>query len=41
MNAWGITDPIIRRTLNGSIVHAIKLQEEIDQAGDWAAAVRG
>lgn len=34
MTAWGITDPIIRRTLNGSIVHAIALQEEIDAAGD-------
>lgn len=32
MTAWGITDPIIRRTLNGSIVHAIELQEEIDAA---------
>ncbi|MEU8589287.1 transcriptional regulator [Streptomyces sp. NPDC048664] len=32
MNAWGITDPIIRRTLNGSIVHAIRIQEEIDEA---------
>ncbi len=34
MTAWGITDPIIRRTLNGSIVHAIELQEEIDAAED-------
>ncbi|MER6978050.1 transcriptional regulator [Streptomyces carpinensis] len=32
MTAWGITDPIIRRTLNGSIVHAIELQAEIDAA---------
>lgn len=34
MNAWGITDPIIRRTLNGSIVHAIRIQEEIDAGRD-------
>ncbi|MFF2205114.1 transcriptional regulator [Streptomyces sp. NPDC058145] len=32
MTAWRITDPIIRRTLNGSIVHAIELQAEIDAA---------
>ncbi|MBJ6641861.1 transcriptional regulator [Streptomyces sp. DHE7-1] len=32
MTAWRITDPIIRRTLNGSIVHAIALQAEIDAA---------
>ncbi|MGX4694477.1 transcriptional regulator [Streptomyces sp. JNUCC 63] len=41
MNAWGITDPIIRRTLNGSIVHAIRLQEEIDAADDGEAVARG
>jgi transcriptional regulator with XRE-family HTH domain len=32
MTAWRITDPIIRRTLTGSIVHAIELQAEIDAA---------
>ncbi|MFS4097318.1 transcriptional regulator [Streptomyces sp. AF1A] len=32
MTAWRITDPIIRRTLNGSILHAIELQAEIDAA---------
>ncbi|KUN87636.1 hypothetical protein AQJ66_08285 [Streptomyces bungoensis] len=32
MTAWRITDPIIRRTLNGSIVQAIALQAEIDAA---------
>ncbi|WP_445526713.1 transcriptional regulator [Streptomyces cyslabdanicus] len=41
MNAWGITDPIIRRTLNGSIVHAITLQEEIDATYAWEAVARG
>jgi transcriptional regulator with XRE-family HTH domain len=41
MNAWGITDPIIRKTLNASIVQAIKLQEEIDAADDRGAAARG
>ncbi|MDT0470246.1 hypothetical protein RM764_46400, partial [Streptomyces sp. DSM 41699] len=34
MTAWKITDPIIRRTLNRSIVHAIELQAEIDAAQD-------
>ncbi|MGW3357045.1 transcriptional regulator [Streptomyces bungoensis] len=32
MTAWRITDPIIRRTLNGNIVQAIALQAEIDAA---------
>ncbi|AJE39133.1 hypothetical protein [Streptomyces nodosus] len=41
MNAWGITDPIIRRTLNGTIVHAIRLQEELDADGGREAALRG
>ncbi|MFD8724508.1 transcriptional regulator [Streptomyces sp. NPDC059629] len=41
LNAWGITDPIIRRTLGGSIVQAIKLQEEIDAAGEQGAVARG
>lgn len=41
MTAWGITDPIIRRTLNGSIVHAIELQGEIDAAESWGAAAGG
>ncbi|MFJ3720888.1 transcriptional regulator [Streptomyces sp. NPDC090057] len=37
MTAWKITDPIIRRTLNGSIVHAIELQAEIDAATRYEA----
>ncbi|MFJ2717521.1 helix-turn-helix domain-containing protein [Streptomyces sp. NPDC087437] len=37
MNAWGISDPIIRKTLNASIVHAIRLQEELDAADGWEA----
>ncbi|MFF9410501.1 transcriptional regulator [Streptomyces anandii] len=39
VTAWGITDPIIRRTLTGSIVHAIELQEEIDRAAENQDAV--
>jgi transcriptional regulator with XRE-family HTH domain len=41
MNAWGITDPIIRRTLNGSIVQAIRLQEELDGSGEWGVVAGG
>jgi transcriptional regulator with XRE-family HTH domain len=40
MTAWRITDPIIRRTLNGSIVHAIQLQAEIDAAQNPQTAVQ-
>ncbi|WP_158685055.1 transcriptional regulator [Streptomyces sp. LaPpAH-108] len=32
MNAWGITDPVLRRTLTGSIVQAVQLQRELDAA---------
>ncbi|MGV9428612.1 transcriptional regulator [Streptomyces sp. NPDC003656] len=38
MNAWGITDPVLRRTLTGSIVQAVQLQRELDAAlagGSW------
>ncbi|MET8639466.1 transcriptional regulator, partial [Streptomyces sp. NPDC004680] len=41
MDAWGITDPIIRKTLSGSIAQAIQLQEELDAAGDWGAVALG
>ncbi|MEU1710271.1 transcriptional regulator [Streptomyces sp. NPDC005706] len=41
MTAWRITDPIIRRTLNGSIVHAIALQAEIDAAAGARAVHDG
>ncbi len=41
MDAWGITDPIIRKTLGGSITQAIQLQEELDAAGDWGVALWG
>ncbi|MER6358176.1 transcriptional regulator [Streptomyces sp. NPDC001634] len=41
MNAWGITDPIIRKTLSGSIVQAIKLQVEIDAARDGGLLYEG
>ncbi len=41
MTAWRITDPIIRRTLNGSIVHAIELQAEIDAAARSGAGREG
>ncbi|MEW2132916.1 transcriptional regulator [Streptomyces sp. NPDC005435] len=32
MNAWGLTDPVLRRTLTGSIVQAVQLQRELDAA---------
>ncbi|MFD0502229.1 hypothetical protein ACFQ0G_52480 [Streptomyces chiangmaiensis] len=41
MNAWGITDPIIRKTLSGSIAQAIQLQEELDAAGDFGVVALG
>lgn len=41
MHAWGISDPIIRKTLAASIVHAIRLQEELDAAADREAVAPG
>ncbi|MEU1529625.1 transcriptional regulator [Streptomyces fagopyri] len=41
MDMWGITDPIIRKTLSGSIVQAIRLQEELDAADGLRAVVGG
>jgi hypothetical protein len=41
MDAWGITDPIIRKTLGGSITQAIQLQKELDSTGDWGAVALG
>jgi len=40
MDAWGITDPKIRKMLNGNIGQAIQLQREID-AADRGATARG
>ncbi|MFG2478824.1 hypothetical protein [Streptomyces fagopyri] len=41
MDMWGITDPIIRKTLSGSIVQAIRLQKELDSADGLRAVVGG
>ncbi|MFJ8008265.1 transcriptional regulator [Streptomyces fagopyri] len=41
MDMWGITDPIIRKTLSGSIVQAIRLQEELDSTDGLRAVVGG
>ncbi|MGV9701327.1 transcriptional regulator [Streptomyces sp. me109] len=41
MDAWGITDPIIRKTLSGTIVQAIRLQEELDASDELRAVVGG
>lgn len=40
MDAWGLTDPKIRTTLNGNIEQAIQLQRQIE-AADRGATARG
>ncbi|MFE2139549.1 transcriptional regulator, partial [Streptomyces sp. NPDC059466] len=41
MDAWGITDPIIRKTLSGTIVQAIRLQAELDSTHELRAVGGG
>ncbi|MCI3277558.1 transcriptional regulator [Streptomyces cylindrosporus] len=41
MDAWGITDPKIRKMLTGNIEQARSLQQEIDAADRGATASRG